>query len=94
FGLSVGNLLMLQPLLVAEAFGVKEYSRVYSLTQLIGTLGVAGGPFLLGAIHDQSDYRTAFITVAIGNVIGFGVFLAAGSIATARRSWEEPLLVA
>jgi MFS family permease len=34
FGISIGNLLMLQPLLLAEAFGVVDYSRIYSFNQL------------------------------------------------------------
>ncbi len=89
FGLSVGNLLMLQPLLVAEAFGVKEYSRVYSLSQLIGTLGVAGGPFLLGALHDQTSYQTAFIVAASANVIGFGLLFLAGPTVAAQKSWDH-----
>ena len=45
FGATVGNLLMLQPLLLAEAFGVREYPRIY-LSQLLSTLGVAPGPAL------------------------------------------------
>lgn len=89
FGLSVGNLLMLQPLLVAEAFGVKEYSRVYSLSQLVGTLGVAGGPFLIGALRDQTSYQTAFIVAASANVVGFVLFLLAGPITTAQKSWDH-----
>src|SRR3954471_1293322 len=44
FGLCVGNLLMLQPLLIAEAFGVRHYARIYGSSQLVTTLGVAAGP--------------------------------------------------
>jgi MFS family permease len=90
FGMSVGNLLMLQPLLLAEAFGVKEYSRIYSLNQLAGTIGVAGGPYLLGFLHDQADYRLAFWVAAMANVIGFGALLLAGPTARAQRLWQEP----
>ena len=51
FGLSVGNLLMLQPLIVAERFGLLDYSRLFSWANLFSVLGVAGGPGVLGAIY-------------------------------------------
>ena len=90
FGLSVGNLLMLQPLLLAETFGVKEYSRIYSFNQLFGTIGVAGGPFVIGFIRDLADYRTAMLVAAGANVIALAVFTAAGSVTDARATWSDP----
>ncbi len=93
FGLSVGNLLMLQPLLIAEAFGVKEYSRVYSLNQLFGTIGVGLGPFALGLIHDLADYRSAFIFGAAANVVGMVGLVLAGSTATAQATWTATSVV-
>lgn len=88
FGLSVGNLLMLQPLLLAEAFGVKEYSRIYSLNQLFGTIGVAGGPALLGWLHDLADYEVAFTVAAGANLVGLAALLAAGPLAAAHAAWS------
>ncbi|MCP4958019.1 MAG: MFS transporter [Actinomycetia bacterium] len=90
FGLSVGNLLMLQPLLLAETFGVREYSRIYSFNQLFGTIGVAGGPFALGAFKDLIDYRAAFLIAAAANVVGFVLLMMAGSTEDARSGWERP----
>lgn len=90
FGLSVGNLLMLQPLLLAEAYGVKEYSRIYSLNQMMGTIGVAGGPFLLGYLHDVSgNFQAAFLVAAAANVIGFVALTAAGPTRSAQRLWMD-----
>jgi MFS family permease len=89
FGATVGNLLMLQPLLLAEAYGVKEYSRIYSLNQLFSTIGVAGGPFLLGILHDLFDYRFAFMLAAAANVIGFGALILAGPTKNAQRLWLD-----
>ena len=88
-GVSVGNLLMLQPLLLAEAFGVKEYSRIYGLNQLVSTIGVAGGPLVLGFVHDATSYTTAFVVAAIGSVLGFLAFLAAGPITGPLRLWTD-----
>lgn len=90
FGLSVGNLLMLQPLLLAETFGVKEYSRIYSYNMLFGTIGVAGGPFLIGFIHDLANYRTAMLVASAVNLTALVAFLAAGSVTDARSVWSAP----
>lgn len=87
FGLSIGNLLMLQPLLLADAFGIREYSRIYAFNMLIATVGIAGGPLILGVLRDLADYRFAFIAAAIGNAIGFLTLLWAGPTETARRLW-------
>jgi MFS family permease len=90
FGLSIGNLLMLQPLLLAETYGVREYSRIYSFNQLFGTIGVAGGPFMVGALRDLFDYRAAFLVAAAANVIGLSVLVMAGTTEAARQQWEHP----
>lgn len=89
FGVSIGNLLMLQPLLLAETFGVKEYSRIYSYNQLFGTIGVATGPFAIGFIHDLSNYRSAFLIGAVMNIVALGVFVAAGTVTDARSTWSD-----
>ena len=46
FGATIGNILMLQPLLIAERFGVLDYPRIYSRSQLLTLVGTAGGPLL------------------------------------------------
>ncbi len=85
FGISVGNVLMLQPLLLAEAFGVRAYSQIYSFNQLFGTIGVAAGPFALGLLRDLVDYRTAFLFAASANLVGAAALRAAGPTSEARR---------
>jgi MFS family permease len=78
FGCTIGNLLMLQPLVLADRFGVAEYPKIYSVSQLIVTgLGVAGGPYLLGWLHDVSSYRTSYSVAAVLSVAGGLVFFAA-----------------
>ncbi|MEZ5255775.1 MAG: MFS transporter [Ilumatobacteraceae bacterium] len=52
FGLTVGNLLMLQPLLIGQRFGVKDYARIFSRSQFTHC-GYRGGPYLLGFLHDH-----------------------------------------
>lgn len=90
FGISIGNLLMLQPLLLAEAFGVASYSRIYSFSQLAATIGVATGPLTLGVLRDGFDYRIAFLVAASASLIGSAALVIAGSTDTPRRLWAGP----
>ena len=71
---------MLQPLLLAEAFGVANYSQIYSFNQLFGTIGVAGGPLALGLLRDAYDYRTAFLVAAVASFLGFVSIVLAGPV--------------
>lgn len=93
-GVSVGNLLMLQPLLLAEAYGVREYAQIYGFNQLIGTIGVASGPFVLGFVHDGSNYTVAFVVAAVGSLLGFLAFFAAGPITGPLHLWGNAPVVA
>jgi len=78
FGATIGNLLMLQPLVIADRFGVVDYPRIYSVLQLIVTgLGVAGGPYLLGYLHDVSSYTTSYLAAAGLSMAGAVVFFLA-----------------
>ena len=73
---------MLQPLLLAERFGVADYPKIYSRSQFIAFVGVAGGPLLLGWLYDVSgSYRLPYSVAGGLCVIGV-VFLAAAGPAT------------
>ncbi len=77
FGVSVGNLLMLQPLLIAEIYGLKHYARLYSWSNLITVLGVSSGPILLGWLFGYSgSYQLAYVVagvLAIASALLFGL---------------------
>ncbi|MCY3963637.1 MAG: MFS transporter [Acidobacteria bacterium] len=61
FGLTIGSFLMMQPLLLAEAFGTRSFARIYSVSTLCASVGVALGPLLLGWAHDfAGGYRNAY----------------------------------
>lgn len=85
FGLTIGNLLMLHPLLLAEAFGVREYGRIYSMSQLVMTVGVAAGPAVVGVVHDGTGgYGLALTMAATASGAGAAVLLAgSGSVRSA-----------
>ena len=72
----MGNLLMFHPLLLADAFGIKDYARIYGMGSLLMIIGVGTGPFLVGFLRDVSSYRTAFGVLTVLAITGL-VFLAA-----------------
>ena len=79
FGITVGNLLMLHPLLLAERFGVQDYGRIYSRSQLVATFGVAVGPAAMGVIHDLVDgYGVAFGLAALASLVAAAVLGVSG----------------
>lgn len=84
FGATIGNLLMLQPLLFAEAMGARDYARIFAFNQLIVVAGVATGPFLLGALRDAQSYRLSYTVAAVLCLVGTMVISRAGSTAAAR----------
>ena len=85
FGATVGNLLMLHPLLLAEAFGVRDYPRIFSLSNALTTVGVAGGPALLGFLYDFQGYGFAYMTAACLSLAASIVILAAGAVPLRQR---------
>ena len=78
FGTTIGNLLMLQPLVIAAAFGVKAYPRIFAFQQLIITAGVACGPLLLGALRDASSYRASYVAAGTLSIVAAVVMAQSG----------------
>lgn len=80
FGATVGNLLMLHPLIVAEAFGVKDYARIFSVNNLLSSWGFAIGPGLLGYIYatNHNLYQLPYLCAAVISFIGLCFYLAGG----------------
>jgi MFS family permease len=78
FGITMGNSLMMHPLLLAERFGTREYGRIYSTSQLLTVIGVAGCPALIGMGYETSGgYAVPFLAAAGVTLIGLvvlGVF--------------------
>ena len=66
FGASIGNLLMLQPLLIAEAFGLRDYGRIFALANAVTMLGVAAGPLVIGLLYDFGGGYAVAYPVAAG----------------------------
>jgi cyanate permease len=74
FGITMGNSLMMHPLLLAERFGTRDYGRIYSTSQLITVTGVAGCPALIGLLYETSGgYELPFLVVAALTLMGLAV---------------------
>ena len=51
FGLTIGNIFMLQSLLTADLFGIPSFGRVYGSVQLCSQVASSAGPLLVGSLY-------------------------------------------
>lgn len=90
FGTTVGNMQMMQPLIVAEAFGLKAYARILSMSQMITTCANAAGPALLGFLYVLADgYQLAYLTITLSSVLGFACLYTAGPVRAVLDAQEK-----
>ena len=83
FGAMVGNILMMQSLMLAQRFGVKDYARISARSGLVSLTGTAIGPILIGTIRDATDgYTVAYLTAGILSLVGAAVFTQSGPAET------------
>jgi cyanate permease len=85
-GATVGNTVVLMPLVILDAFGADQYPAMFARTNLVTSFGVALAPLLLGVLHDD----LGGYTVGLG-CLGGGSALAAGVLAAlsaAQRRWR------
>jgi MFS family permease len=81
FGVTMGNSLMMHPLLLAERFGTRDYGRIYSTSQLVTVVGLAGCPPLIGMLYDASGgYTVPFLVVAALTLVGLAVLAIFGKV--------------
>ena len=78
-GSAMGNLLMLHPLILADAFGVRDYPRIYGFGSLLMVIGGAGGPITVGVLRDAFSYRSSFFTLAVIAAVGLAVYSFGGN---------------
>jgi MFS family permease len=86
FGCSVGLILMVQPLLLANAFGLANFSRLLGVNQLIMSFGVALGPLIVGAAYDLlGGYSMSFPIVSGTSLLALVLLRLAGRPETAMQ---------
>ena len=79
FGLTMGNTLMLHPLLLVERYGTRDYGRIYALSQLTSVWGLAGGAALVGLIYETSGgYEVPFVVIALATLVGLAILASCG----------------
>jgi sugar phosphate permease len=62
FGLAMGGLFVLEPLVIREYFGLGSFGAIYGGLWAFETLGWAAGPYVTGYIFDMTgNYNLAFI---------------------------------
>lgn len=83
FGAMVGNVLMMQSLLLAQRFGVKDYARISARSQLVSLTGTAIGPILIGTIRDAAgNYNVPYLVAGSLSLIGALIFTQSGPAET------------
>jgi sugar phosphate permease len=66
FGFTIGNVYMMQTLLVGEIFGMVSFGSIFGLISLAGQGGSSLGPLLVGVVHDSSGGYTAPFLILAG----------------------------
>ena len=75
FGITVGNLLMLQPLLLASRYGLIQYSRIYAVSNLLTMIGIAVGPVAMGFLFSAAGtYSLAYLAAAASSLLACLIF--------------------
>jgi MFS family permease len=65
FGITIGNLTVLIPLVVVELFGLIDYPRIYAVSQFGASVGTAAGPAMLAWLHSGfGSYRLPLLILA------------------------------
>ena len=83
FGAMVGNVLMMQSLLIAQRFGVKDYARISARSGLISLTGTAIGPILIGSIRDAAgNYTVPYLVAGLVSLVGAVIFIFSGPAET------------
>jgi MFS family permease len=65
FGFTIGNVYMMQTLLVGDIFGMVSFGAIFGLMSLAGQGGSSLGPLVVGVLHDSSGgYTVPFLVMA------------------------------
>jgi MFS family permease len=69
FGLTMGNIIMMQSLIIGECFGFVSFATISGLAGVFTMSGASLGPTIAGIIYDATQsYRTAFTLFAAGSL--------------------------
>ena len=78
WGFAMGGVIALQPIIVAECFGMKSFGVILGMTCVATTVGSATGPPFAGFVFDTSgSYTFAFLVFVITYALGAALSLLA-----------------
>ena len=70
FGFTVGNIYMVQSLIVGEIFGMASFGTIYGVVSLSGQVGSGVGLIGVGWLHDSTNgYTVPFLVVAAIDIL-------------------------
>jgi sugar phosphate permease len=76
FGLAMGNIVMMQSLIIGECFGLVSFGKVSGLVMLFTSSGSAFGPMIAGTLFDLTQsYKTGFTLMAFSYILASLFFL-------------------
>ena len=76
FGLAMGNIIMMQSLIIGECFGMVSFGKVSGLVMLFTSSGSAFGPMIAGTLFDLTQsYKTSFTLMAFSYILASLFFL-------------------
>ena len=86
FGFTIGNIYMMQSLLVGEIFGMVSFGSIFGLISMAGQIGSGLGPYGVGLLHDSSgSYTMPFIVTAVVTYAAAAIILLARPVPLATR---------
>jgi sugar phosphate permease len=66
FGFTIGNVYMMQSLLVGEIFGMVSFGAVFGIIAMSAQVGSGVGPFVVGWLHDRTGGYVIPFTITAG----------------------------
>ena len=91
FGFTIGNVYMMQSLLVGEIFGMVSFGSIFGLISAAGQIGSSAGPFGVGFLHDAGDsYVLPFTVTSILTYVAAGIILLVRPAAQPSHSATQP----
>ncbi|MBW2281286.1 MAG: MFS transporter [Deltaproteobacteria bacterium] len=73
FGLTIGNIFMMQSLLTGEIFGIPSFGTVFGLLQLVTQMAAGLGPLVVGLLHSAlGGYAPTWLLLS--GLSGFAIF--------------------
>lgn len=76
FGFTIGNVYMMQALLVGEVFGITSFGTVFGLISLASQIGSGLGPVSVGWLADRTgSYAVPFTAIALATYAAAGAVL-------------------